>query len=204
MTSIINSLILSEIILLSYQKFRDIKYKILSFLICAAIWIPLLLLTDLNWWNIIILPACTMIGIFISLFIYPFTINEAFKNKKFEINDYYIQLKDEEKIGIIKTYGRMRDYETLLKRILLGFTSSKTDTNEIFDNLFSETFTPCKDVSKKIILEHVRESLNKVICKKEYLIQKTYEYPNIYHYVFNVYICLVYLRDKYSSKNFNY
>lgn len=197
MAPIIIGLVLSIFILLVKQNGRNIRFKVLSFLICLFICLTLLLLTDLGWWNIILLPVCTFIGVFLSLFISPLTVKEAFDSRAFEINDYYNKLYEREQIGTIKTYyGFKQGYERLLKKILYAFTSSNSDTQKIIQNLYSNIYYPSSKILKETLVNHVHKSLDTVIGESFYLMQMKRDNPNIYAYVFNIFICILQINEE--------
>ncbi|WP_346863935.1 hypothetical protein [uncultured Draconibacterium sp.] len=197
MTAIIISLVLSVLILLVKQRGRSIKFRILSFLICAIICTTLILLTDLGWWNVVVLPVCTFIGIFVSLIISPLTVKEAYSGKSFKVNDYYNELPNGEQIGTINYYyGFKQGYERLLNKILYAFTSSNVDAQRIMQNLYSNIYYPSSKISKETLVNHIHTSLDDVINGSNYLIQMKINNPNIYEYVFNLFICILQINEE--------
>jgi hypothetical protein len=154
-------------------------------------------LTDWGWWYVILLPACTFIGVFLSLIISPLTLKEAFNSRAFEINDYYNKLSEGEQIGIIKTYyGFKQGYERLLKRNLYAFTSSNNDTIKIMQNLYSNIYYPLSKTSKETLVIHVHKSLDKAIDESVYLTLMKRDNPNIYEFVFNIFICILQINEE--------
>ncbi len=196
MASIIIGLFLSILLIYNKQIGRNKRFKVLSFSICFLFSLTLLLLTDLGWWYIIVLPVFTFIGVFLSLIISPFTLDEAFESREVVIHDYYNELPDEEQIGFIKTYGFKQGYERLLNKVLYAFTSSNTDAEKIMHNLYSNIYYPSSKILKVTLVNHVHESLDKVIDGTVYLTKIRETTPNIYAYVFNIFICILQINEE--------
>lgn len=196
MTTIIIGLFLSILLLIIKQSGRNVKFRVLSFSICFLICLTILLSTDLGWWNVIVLPICTLMGIFISLYFYPLTIKEAFDSREVIIHDYYNELAAGEQLRNIKTYGFKQGYERLLSKVLYGFTSSNSDTEKIKFNLYSNIYYPSSEVLKETLENHVHESLDNVINQRPYLRHIRRNNPDIYDYVFNIFVCILQINEE--------
>lgn len=197
MVAIIIGSVISILILLVKQRGRNIKFRVLSFLICFISCFTLLILTNLEWWNVIVLPACTFVGIFISLIISPLSVKEAFHSIPYKINDYYSELPNGEQIGTINYYyGFKQGYERFLKKILYAFTSSNEDTDRIMQNLYSNIYYPSSKILKETLVSHIHKSLDKVINESNYLTQMKINNPNIYAHVFNLFICILQINEE--------
>lgn len=197
MTAIIIGSVLSLLLLLIKQQGRFLKFKVLSFLISFSFCILSLVLTrDLGWWYVLLLPVCTLIGIIISLTIYPLTVKEVIENETIELIDYYNKLYKSDEIGtIITKYPFKNGYLDFLKKILFAFTSSPSDTKRIIQNLHSTIYYPVSKTKTEILVEHVHHSIDDVVYEKNYLKRMVLTNPFIYDHVFNIFICILQIHE---------
>ena len=196
MVGIFIGLFLSIIFLIAKQSGRNIKFRVLSFSISFLICLIFLLLTDLGWWNIIVLPILTLISVFVSLYIHPLTLKEAFDSKEVIIHDYYNELASEEQLCNIKTYGFKQGYERLLMKILYAFTSSNSDVEKIMSNLYSHIYYPISELRKETLESHVYKSLENVINESNYLRHAEIRGEAVYGHVFNIFLCILQINEE--------
>jgi hypothetical protein len=200
--AIIIGIILSILLLVIKQSGRVLKFKILSFSICAILCLIILITTNLGWWYTIILPLITFVGIFLSLFILPFTVEESIENSVVQITDIYSMLADNDQIGKIQNIGFKQVYERQLGKLLYAFTSSVDDSNKILKNLYSEIYYPSSKITKEKISNHIHNSLDSVINGNKYLEQSLLKSANIYKQVFNIFVCILQINEE-ATDNLN-
>lgn len=195
MTPTILGIIISVVFLVIKNKGRNIKFKILSYSICIIFCLRILFTTNLGWWNVIVLPFSTCIGLFISLVIKPFTVKEAVKTRNVYCLDVYSKLKDDDIIGKTETYGLKQTYERDLKKILFAFTSSNRDTEKILFNLYTRIYYPVSTIIKKELENHVKNSINKVVIGNRYLEKSLEKSQTIYKEIFNTFLSILQIHE---------
>jgi uncharacterized protein (TIGR02145 family) len=184
-------------------KKRSSKYKILLYSICIILCSILLITTNLGWWNIILLPVCTLIGTFISLLILPFTVKEAVEitKRKAKCLDIYSKLKDDDIIGKTETYGIEEEYESDMINLLLTLTRSNVNTTKIIFNLYLKKYCPISTITKKELKNHVKESINKVLMEKNIYENFAGESEIIYKEIFNLYLSILQIHEEIKQKS---
>lgn len=185
------------LIQIAYKR-RSFKYKILLYSICIILCSIILITTKLGWWNIILLPLCTSMGIFISLLILPFTVKEAVEVTKREAKclDIYSKLKDDDIIGKTEVFGIKQEYERDIQKLLYAITRSKKLTTQILVNLYTKIYYPISTITKKELKNHIIESINKVLIGNNIFENFEKESGDIYKEIFNIYLSILQIHEE--------
>lgn len=196
MMAIVIGIILSVLLLVIKQSGRVLRFKILSFSISAILCLILLITTNFGWWYTVLLPLITFVGVFLSLFISPLTIEESINKSEMQIIDNYSRLADSDQIGKIQTIGFKQGYERQLGKLLYSFTSSNDDSNKILKNLYSEIYYPSSTITKEKLANHIHISIDQVVNGNKYLEQSLHKSVNIYKHVFNIFVCILQINEE--------
>jgi hypothetical protein len=190
--------IISALLLSKYTRGRKLTYQITLWIGMGAICI-LSLWLNLGWWNIISMPAMSSVIAFISLLINPYTPNEVINNSAYSdiiSEDFYTTIKSGEIIGQRKAIGFKQEYDELLLRTLLSFTSDKKDAIEIANHLYTKIHYPVSQINKDILEQHVVYSIEKTVSKSPYLLRCYQSYPEIKGAVFNIWLSQLTVHEK--------
>ena len=153
-------------------------------------------------WELLIIAATDKI--------YPATIYNSLPSyKKMKVNDYYNTIPDDAIIGELNDIKGFDDLESInkywniMQKMLLIFTYSKQDAKFIENLLDENQFEKISTTRKSDLKEHVTKSIDALIYgehiakrRNKNILKSLKRNPDIYRYVFNVYCCILTMREK--------
>lgn len=212
-------IILLTIIVFVQLKLRRFLYKLLFLLslyiitaipfgICICMEMELIHDTNILSWLLFAMIAISATNL--SNRIYPATIYNSLPSyKKMKVNDYYNTIPDDAIIGELNDIKGFDDLESInkywniMQKMLLIFTYSKQDAKYIEKLLDENQFGKISTTRKSDLKEHVTKSIDALIYgehiakrRNKNILKSLKRNPDIYRYVFNVYCCILTMREK--------
>lgn len=142
--------------------------------------------------------------------IYPATIyNSLPLYRKMKVNDYYNTIPDDSIIGELNDIKGLENLENITKywnimqKMLFVFTGSKKDAEYIEKKLDDNQLGKISETRKSDLKEHVTKCIDSLIYgehiakrRNKNILKSLKKNPDIYRYVFNVYCCILTMREK--------
>lgn len=161
-----------------------------SFFCFSIIYLLVIGLARLGYWNILVIPAGEVILCYFSLFFFPYGPYSASTEYK-NVNgvDYYSALSANDKIGAITAPGFKQTYDRIIAGYLYGLTVSQDEYELCASLLYSKNFYPISEHTKEEIENHVAAVVDMATRHRKAA-------KRVNENLFNAYVCVMAIHEE--------
>jgi len=162
MTGYIIGVVIGIIIfLLQNLKPTSIGFRIL-FLLLSIAFIWGIFYAHLGYWNILIIPIGEIALCFISAVCFPYGGKAAtIEYEAINGENYYANLRDDDKIGNIQPPGFKQTYDRIMEGIIFKIVSTQNEFQYFRNLIYSKNFYPISIHTKAEVVQHLHSCIEK-------------------------------------------
>lgn len=155
----------------------------------------------LGGWNVLVVPIGETVLCFISAFCFPYN-NKSSLMEYESINgeNYYANLHNEDKIGVIQPQGFKQTYDRIMSGILFEIVNNQKDLQEFGNLLYSKNFYPISIHTKGEVMQHIKNCIERIANSSKNGITIRYKAEERIEQIFNTYVSVMAIHEE-ATKN---